>query len=121
MKRAAVLWFVGCLSACAAIAAAQDPPTTKAAFSDGQFGAILAHGPWPPVWQRDPSNRVSGQTPAIDLGRQLFFDARLSPSGRVSCSSCHRPERAWSDGRPRGVGLRTSRRNTPSLYDVRLS
>jgi cytochrome c peroxidase len=64
---------------------------------------------------------VSGQTSAIDLGRQLFFDARLSPSGRISCSSCHRPERSWSDGRPLGVGLRTSRRNTPSLYDVRLN
>ena len=122
MMRMAILWFLVSLSACAAIAAAQDPPTTGlGAFSDAQIGAILAHGPWPPVWQRDPSNRVSGQTPAVDLGRQLFFDARLSPSGRISCSSCHRPERSWSDGRPLGMGLRPSRRNTPSLYDVRLN
>jgi cytochrome c peroxidase len=123
MMRVAILWFVGSLSACGAFAIAQDLPATKdpAVFNDDQVGAVLAHGPWPPVWQRDPSNRVSGQTSAIDLGRQLFFDARLSPSGRVSCSSCHRPERAWSDGRPLGIGLRPSRRNTPSLYDVRLN
>jgi cytochrome c peroxidase len=123
MMRVAILWFIGGLSACGAIAAAQDPPTTPAvaALSDDQIGAVLAHGPWPPVRRRDPSNRVSGQTPAVDLGRQLFFDARLSPSGRISCSSCHRPERSWSDGRPLGVGLRPSRRNTPSLYDVRLN
>ena len=122
MMRVAILWFVGGLSACAAIAAAQDPPTTGLdAFSDAQIGAMLAHGPWPPAWQRDPSNRVSGERPAVDLGRQLFFDARLSPSGRISCSSCHRPERSWSDGRPLGIGLRPSRRNTPSLYDVRLN
>jgi cytochrome c peroxidase len=122
MMRVAILWFLGSLSACGAIAAAQDPPTTGlGAFSDDQIGAILAHGPWSPVWRRDPSNRVSGQTPAVDLGRQLFFDARLSPSGRISCSSCHRPERSWSDGRPLGMGLRPSRRNTPSLYDVRLN
>jgi cytochrome c peroxidase len=121
MMRVAILWFVGGLTACAAVAAAQDPPTTLGAFSDDQVRAILAHGPWPPAWQRDPSNRVSGQMPAVDLGRQLFFDARLSPSGRISCSSCHRPERSWSDGRPLGIGLRPSRRNTPSLYDVRLN
>lgn len=120
--RVAILWFVGSLSICGAIAAAQDPPTKGLdAFSGDQVSAILAHGPWPPVWQRDPSNRVSGQTTAVDLGRQLFFDARLSPSGRISCSSCHRPERSWSDGRPLGMGLRPSQRNTPSLYDVRLN
>jgi cytochrome c peroxidase len=121
MMRVAILWFLGSLSACSAIAAAQDLPTTTTAFSHSQVGAILAHGPWPPVSQRDPSNRVSGQPSAIDLGRQLFFDARLSPSGRISCSSCHRPERSWSDGRPVGVGLHPSRRNTPSLYDVGLN
>jgi cytochrome c peroxidase len=123
MMRVSILWFVGSLSACGAFAIAEDLPATKdlAVFNDDQIGPTLAHGPWPPVWQRDSSNRVSGQTSAIDLGRQLFFDARLSPSGRISCSSCHRPERSWSDGRPRGVGLRTSRRNTPSLYDVRLN
>ena len=64
MMRVAILWFVGSLSACGAIAAAQDPPTALGAFSDDQIGAILAHGPWPPVWQRDQSNRVSGQMPA---------------------------------------------------------
>lgn len=81
---------------------------------------ILAHGPWPQPWQPDPSNRVSGHSDAAALGRRLFFDARLSPSGRVSCSSCHRPERGWTDGRRRGVGLLEGWRNTPTLLDVRL-
>ena len=35
----------------------------------------------------------------IELGRRLFFDRRLSRDGSVSCSSCHDPERAFSDGR----------------------
>ena len=81
---------------------------------------ILQHGPWAPPWQPDPSNRVSGRPDAAALGRRLFFDARLSPSGRVSCSSCHRPERGWTDGRRRGIGLVEGRRNTPALADVRL-
>ena len=79
---------------------------------------ILAHGPWPPPFVTDPSNRVSGQPAAIGLGRRLFFDARLSPSGKVACSSCHRPERAWTDGRALGVGLQMGHLNTPSLYNV---
>lgn len=79
---------------------------------------IIAHGPWPPPFATDPSNRASGQAAAIGLGRRLFFDARLSPSGKVACSSCHRPERAWADGRARGVGLKAGQLNTPSLYNV---
>lgn len=33
----------------------------------------------------------------VDLGRMLFFDARLSLEGNQSCSSCHDPGRAFSD------------------------
>lgn len=29
------------------------------------------------------------------LGRLIFFDARLSSSGRLSCASCHSPEHAY--------------------------
>jgi cytochrome c peroxidase len=94
---------------------------TAIRFSDEQRARILAHGPWPQDWRPDPSNRVSGQAAAIDLGRRLFFDAGLSPSGRFSCSSCHRPERGWTDGRPQGIGLQPGRRNTPSLFNVRLN
>lgn len=54
------------------------------------------------------------------LGRRLFFDARLSGDGKVSCASCHQPERAFSDGKPvaEGIGGRLGSRNTPSLVDV---
>ncbi len=80
--------------------------------------ALMLHGPWPQPRRPDPSNAMSGNAEAITLGRLLFFDARLSPSGRVACSSCHRPERGWSDGRRLGQGLATSRRNTLGLLDV---
>lgn len=94
---------------------------TAASLPAPQQRAILQHGPWPPPWVADPSNPVSGDENAAALGRLLFFDARLSPSGRVACSSCHRPERGWSDGRPKGKGVGTSRHNTPTLLDVRLN
>jgi cytochrome c peroxidase len=35
----------------------------------------------------------------VALGAALFFDTRLSVTGRYSCASCHEPARAFSDGR----------------------
>jgi cytochrome c peroxidase len=90
-------------------------------LTDEQVRLILGHGPWPAPWTADPSNRVSGNAEAIGLGRRLFFDARLAPSGRLSCSSCHRPERGWTDGRALGIGLEPGNRNTLALYNVRLN
>jgi cytochrome c peroxidase len=61
------------------------------------------------------------QTPArIALGRRLFFDPRLSRNGSISCSSCHQPEHAFSDGRSlaQGIDKREGTRNTPSLLNV---
>ncbi|MBI3682280.1 MAG: c-type cytochrome [Acidobacteria bacterium] len=55
----------------------------------------------------------------IALGRRLFFDRRLSRDSSVSCSSCHDPERAFSDGRALAVGVfqRKGRRNSPALIN----
>jgi cytochrome c peroxidase len=57
----------------------------------------------------------------LRLGRDLFFDKRLSRGGVMSCATCHRPDKAWSDGRPRAVGRdgRTLARKAPSLYILR--
>ena len=40
----------------------------------------------------------------VALGRRLFYERRLSGNGTQSCASCHRPERAFTDGRGRAVG-----------------
>lgn len=54
-----------------------------------------------------------------ELGRMLFFDARLSSSGRVSCASCHKPEFAFADNQrfSPGVGGEVGTRNAPSLVN----
>ena len=41
----------------------------------------------------------------VELGRHLFFDPRLSLDGSMSCATCHQPARAFTDGRPRAVGV----------------
>jgi cytochrome c peroxidase len=55
----------------------------------------------------------------IELGRQLFFDRRLSRDGSLSCASCHQPGRAFADGRVIAVGVdgRQGRRNAPALIN----
>lgn len=60
-------------------------------------------------------------TPAkVELGRQLFFDQRLSADGTVSCASCHKPELAFADGKAvaEGVAGRRGPRNSPSVLNV---
>lgn len=58
----------------------------------------------------------------IELGRQLFFDPRLSGNNQMSCATCHLPEKALADGLPLGRGHDDTplSRNTPSLLNVGL-
>ena len=90
-------------------------------FTAEEKRRILRHGPWPPALRPDPSNRVSGKPDAIAFGRALFFEPRLSLSGAVSCATCHRPDRAWTDGLPLSRGHRTVDRNALSLFNLRFN
>ena len=94
--------------------------TEDAPFTESEVRAILAHGPWPAPATEDPSNRVSGNRAAIELGERLFFDARMSAAGKFACVTCHVPERNWTDNRTRGAAAADVDRNTPTLMNVRL-
>lgn len=63
----------------------------------------------------DPSNRVADDPRAAALGRQLFFDPRLSADGKVACASCHRPEHGFSDPLPLSRGIGTTDRSSMTL------
>ena len=111
-------------AACALLAgtsAAERDLAAKPVFTAAEIKIILSHGPWPALAQPDPSNRVSGQADAIEFGTRLFFDQRLSASGTLSCSSCHVPERNWSDNLRRGVGMSEVDRNTPTVMNLAAS
>jgi len=57
----------------------------------------------------------------IDLGRQLFFDRRLSKNETLSCAMCHIPEQGFTQNElatPVGHLGKGVRRNVPSLYNV---
>ena len=63
----------------------------------------------------DPTNAVADNPYAAAFGHQLFFDARLSANGGISCSTCHQPVRRFTDGLQKGQAIGTSKRNTPSI------
>jgi cytochrome c peroxidase len=118
MWRAVVL-SIAILVSCLPLVVPRAQPA--AAFSETERRRILSHGPWPPPMARDPSNRVSGQPAAIDLGERLFFDRRLSGNGIMGCDWCHTPSLDWTDGFARGVGKQTVDRNTTALWNVGFS
>ena len=88
-------------------------------FTAEEIQRIARLGPWPPPQRADPSNRVSGQAQAIELGRRLFSDARMSPVGYIACVTCHQPDRSFTDNKPRAHGLADLPRNTPALANLR--
>ncbi len=59
----------------------------------------------------------------IELGRQLYFDTRLSADSSVSCASCHDPDQGYAANTQFGVGIRSQvgGRNSPTAYNRILS
>ncbi len=67
-----------------------------------------------------PTVRDGFSPQQIDLGRYLFFDPLLSKDGKVACASCHQPDKGFSDGRARSIGVNgaQAKRSAPSLWNV---
>lgn len=55
----------------------------------------------------------------IELGRQLYFDTRLSSDGTISCASCHHPDEGFGSKNQFGVGVgdQTGNRHSPVSYN----
>ncbi len=54
------------------------------------------------------------------LGRVLFWDTKLSKDGKISCGSCHSPNKAFGDdvAFSRGINERATTRNSIALASV---
>ncbi|MFQ5731357.1 MAG: cytochrome-c peroxidase [Planctomycetaceae bacterium] len=55
----------------------------------------------------------------IALGRQLYFDKRLSRDSTISCASCHDPAKGYSNGErfATGVGGKKGGRSAPTVIN----
>lgn len=58
--------------------------------------------------------------PKVALGKDLYFDTRLSGANVQSCASCHNPAYGWGDGLPKGVGhgMKTLGRRSPTIVNA---
>jgi cytochrome c peroxidase len=56
----------------------------------------------------------------LELGKQLYFDARVSKDGTVSCATCHNPEKGWTDQAPFSAGIdgQTGGRSAPTVLNT---
>ncbi len=88
----------------------------------GMTGSSMAAEPLG-VPDMDTIEYPDGEPPskqAVDLGRVLFFDTRLSSNDKFSCASCHNPDLGFGDGLALGLGTMGGRlgRNVPHIYNL---
>lgn len=56
----------------------------------------------------------------INLGKQLYFDGRLSKKGAISCAFCHNPGTGFADARQFSIGAfgTAGGRQSPTVYNT---
>ena len=104
-RKFCLLVFCACLLAAGSIAisASTDQKTPPLTQLNVQVLGPQRLGPLPPVIA-PPGNPQSSAK--IHLGKELYFDTRLSADGTVSCATCHNPALGWSDEGPTSKGIR---------------
>jgi cytochrome c peroxidase len=96
---------------CLAIGSTSGATAQGASASPAQITAMKSE-------YRRPAPRPIENKALVDLGRQLFWDSRISASGNSACVGCHFPYLGWAvtDQRSRNdSGKPTSRRAQPLI------
>ncbi len=104
LRRLAAWFAPACLFALQSIEAAAQEPANAVPKGLGEI--------------RFPEDNLSDPR-KIALGKQLYFDPRLSADKTVACASCHDPKHGWSDARAtsQGVGGQVGGRNAPTVIN----
>lgn len=120
-------WLLVAVAACgdasakdAELAAATTPPERAAAAAaapSDKLNPRLLRRFKPLESQPAPAGADAAR---IELGKQLFFDPRLSRDKQVSCASCHPLSRGGADGTATsvGVGGAHTTRNAPTVFNA---
>ncbi len=113
--------FLLCLVLLAASTANAQQNNGAAGIGDSSSKPRAASQKLIPLPQTAPAPKDNPTTPAkVELGKMLFFDPRLSGDNKMSCATCHIPEKAYGDGLARspGAGGKPLPRNTPTCLNV---
>jgi cytochrome c peroxidase len=89
-------------------------PITLAAAGDKRLEIPLGLDSFLPVPEANPLTPEKAA-----MGRDLFFDQRLSRDQTISCATCHDPKRAFTDGKPvaEGVSGKRGQRRVPAIVN----
>lgn len=75
-------------------------------------------GPMPTQVPTPPTNL--GYAEKVELGKQLYFETRLSKNNSVSCAFCHNPGTGFADARQFSIGAfgTAGGRQAPTVYNT---
>src|SRR6056297_2734010 len=146
-----ILLFATLLAACCPVTNAESTPSNQVLLGSGDLTTgIPGSGPLSEdeirAWLADANNHVplevklpKGLDAAtanifipednpitrakVELGRQLYFDPRLSIDSTISCASCHDPNEGFAAHTTFGIGVEGQEggRNSPFAYNRILS
>ncbi len=108
MRRSLVKWLLGSVGALAVIA------PLAMAVGEASLPKVPAGLKAVPVPKDNPMTAEK-----VALGKQLYFDKRLSKDNTMSCATCHDPAKGYSNGEAFAVGVRgeLGGRNTPTIIN----
>ncbi|NDE14400.1 hypothetical protein EBZ80_05655 [bacterium] len=96
-----------------------DPrPRVRKPLTDNELRQVLAGMTVPSVSAPLAGSR---EHRLATFGRKLFLDPGLSSNGQVSCATCHRPDKSFTDGLPVAKGVGTTARNAPTIINSRFA
>ena len=98
------------VSACHRPDNASPEPEHFAVTAPANLGGVVPHP------DRNPFTREG-----VELGRMLFYDPILSGNNKISCATCHSPQKAFSDGvalASHGISGQPLHRHAPALQNL---
>jgi cytochrome c peroxidase len=103
-----VAGFVGCSSE------APPPPEAPAKVEAPGFPQLEGYAPM----EVPADNPMTAEK--VALGKQLYYDKRLSGDGQRSCYGCHLKENGLTDGKPVAIGAfdKVLTRSSPTMWNV---
>lgn len=88
-------------------------PASAQQFSAAEIASMKAD------YKRPPPRTIENKA-LVELGRMLFWDPRVSASGKTACATCHLPNLGWAvnDARSVNASGKLTSRKSPSLLGI---